>query len=189
MVVTAVCLSMFCSPAFAAEFPDVAPNAAYAEAVNALSEMGIIAGDDKGNFNPNNTITRAETAAIICRLLDVTDEAAKLRNAPFDDVPPDHWAAGCIAKAAAMGIVNGYGNGNFGTNDAVTYEQVITMLLRAWGYNPVVQEYGGYLQVADECGLTTAMNIGNTTPCSRSTMAVLCYRILNVAPYDYVIEE
>ena len=36
----------------AASFPDVAADADYADAVNYVSEQGIIVGDSAGNFNP-----------------------------------------------------------------------------------------------------------------------------------------
>lgn len=51
-------------------FADEASVADYAkEAVDTLASAGIINGSD-GNFNPANAITRAETAAILCRAAD-----------------------------------------------------------------------------------------------------------------------
>jgi len=35
-----------------------------------------------------------------------------------------------VAWASASGIVSGYGNGVFGTNDPVTHEQIVTILWR-----------------------------------------------------------
>ena len=48
---------------------------AFAEAVDVLSGMGVFKGRDTGDFAPADTITRAETAAIIYRLMtaDVND--------------------------------------------------------------------------------------------------------------------
>ena len=51
--------------------PDVPTDADYADAVYMLYRAGVLAGSDSaGNFNPNSTITRAETAAIITRIVD-----------------------------------------------------------------------------------------------------------------------
>ncbi|MEA4849723.1 MAG: S-layer homology domain-containing protein, partial [Clostridiaceae bacterium] len=41
------------------------------EAVTALAAMGIINGRDTGGFDPQATITRGESASIICKILDL----------------------------------------------------------------------------------------------------------------------
>lgn len=51
--------------------PDVPVDADYADAVYMLYRAGVLAGsDDAGSFNPNSTITRAEAAAVITRIID-----------------------------------------------------------------------------------------------------------------------
>ena len=51
--------------------PDVPINAEYADAVYMLYRAGILTGSDSnGTFNPDSTITRAEAAAIITRIVD-----------------------------------------------------------------------------------------------------------------------
>lgn len=53
--------------------PDVDMNSDYAEAVYLLYRAGILTGsDEKGTFNPKSTITRAEAATIISRIVDPT---------------------------------------------------------------------------------------------------------------------
>ena len=56
-------------PAFALEFSDVAEDADYAAAVDYISDLGIMVGDGTGRFNPDKTVTRAEMAATVCRML------------------------------------------------------------------------------------------------------------------------
>lgn len=145
------CVSMLCCSALAdvtnandvstgtlsdvGAFPDVPATAPYAEAVNTLHEYGIINGDNKGNFNPNSPVTRAEAAAMICRLLGMEEDAKRLSTDAFKDVPVNHWANGYIAKAAEQKIIGGYGNGKFGPNDPVTYLQLAKMLVCVWGYD------------------------------------------------------
>ena len=41
------------------------------------------------------------------------------------------WYCGYIETASEYGIINGYGNGEFGPNDTITHEQAITMIARA----------------------------------------------------------
>ncbi|MCA0970849.1 bifunctional 2',3'-cyclic-nucleotide 2'-phosphodiesterase/3'-nucleotidase [Halobacillus litoralis] len=51
----------------------------------------------------------------------------------FDDVPEDYWAASHIYDLAADGIINGYGDGEFGPEDAVTRGQFTEMIVRLLG--------------------------------------------------------
>ncbi len=166
-------------------FPDVPADAEYAEAANALCEMGIFTGDAQGNFNPNSTITRAETAVIMCRLMGVEEDAKALKESPFSDVPASHWAVSYIAKATELGIINGDGTGNFRPSDSVTYEQIIKMLVCAWGYGNIAEEKGGYpsgyLTMAEEMGFTEEVSFSPAENALRSGVAQLMHESLELA--------
>jgi len=51
-------------------FPDVDYTRWYGEAIKRVSELGIMIGDDKGNFRPNEPLTRGEAAQLACNILD-----------------------------------------------------------------------------------------------------------------------
>lgn len=168
---------IFC-PVFAASaFPDVDGYEEFAEAVAYVNEAGIMVGDNKGNFNPYNTVTRAEMATIICRMLNLTD-GLKASN-DFSDVPTSHWANIYVSKAAELGIVNGYGNGRFGPSDNVTYEQAVTMIVRAIGFADAAAELGGYpdgfIAFAEDAELTAGIQAEKGDPLSRSDIAMIIY--------------
>ena len=57
----------------------------------ALTERGIFKGDEKGNFRPKETITRAEVAA--STYTDISFEAKQKHT--FKDVPNNYWAEKC----------------------------------------------------------------------------------------------
>lgn len=182
IVATILAMVLLTCPALAASaFPDVNENAEYAEAVEYLNEVGIMVGDDKGNFNPNKTVTRAEMATIICRILGETENLPS-SNA-FTDVPVGHWANAYVGKAAELGIVNGYGNGKFGPSDPVTYEQAITMIVRAIGKAESAAMQGGYpngfLAVAEDNGLLNGLSIQNGEMLSRSKVAMIIVNYFN----------
>lgn len=60
--------------AFAATiFTDVDESAWYAEAVQSLTDKGIIKGYDDGTFKPSDNVNRAELAVTLNRLLDYLD--------------------------------------------------------------------------------------------------------------------
>ncbi|HVW67013.1 MAG TPA: S-layer homology domain-containing protein [Candidatus Peribacteraceae bacterium] len=48
-------------------FPDVSSNAYFANAVNGLSQIGIVRGYDNGTFGPNDSVTRGQVAVMIQR--------------------------------------------------------------------------------------------------------------------------
>ena len=58
-------LSMPASAANPQRFTDVAPDAWYAEAVNAMADAGIINGYGDGSFKPNNPMTAGELATVL----------------------------------------------------------------------------------------------------------------------------
>ena len=132
--------------AFAQSYTDVKDSDNYYEAIEMLSSLNILTGDkdDNGNavFRPNDTITRAEVAAIVERMQNIN--SASQTATVFTDVPSSHWASGYIAQANAAGIINGYGDGTFGPEDPVLYEQAIKMVVETIGYAPFVKDNGGY---------------------------------------------
>lgn len=176
----AVVFSMGIATSFAA-FTDVPSTVNYAEAVNILSNLGIITGYEDGTFRPNNTITRAEVATIIVRAMNLSETQGATA---FTDVPADHWAAGYINTAAQNGVINGMGDGTFAPGADVTYEQVVKMIVCALNYEIVASGKGGYptgyLSVASSNGITSGAAGTVGQPATRATVAKLLYNALEV---------
>ena len=171
-------------------YKDVDTSESYYTALAILSKLGIFAGDDKGNFNPNDTITRAEAAAVVIRMLGM-DGISGSQNTNFYDVPSSHWASANIATASSMGIIVGYGDGNFGPEDPVKYEEMITMIIRAMNYDPMVETKGtswpgNYLAVANTIGVRSTEGGSVGKEASRKVVASLAYSALK-APLMEVV--
>lgn len=170
----------------AASYTDVAADAKYGEAVNVLSSLNILKGYEDGTFKPDGDITRAEFAAVVCRLLGLEETANGAKGQQvFNDVPGDHWASGYVALASQQGIVNGYGDGNFGPEDKVLYEQAIKMVVAALGYTPMADVNGGYPGgyqiVAAQRGILANVNGGTTgVAATRAIVAQMSYNALEV---------
>ena len=156
-------------------YSDVEEGTYVSEAVTVLSNLDILNGYEDGTFKPEATITRAEMAKIVCETLGYYSMGSD--KTPFDDVEPKHWAAGYINTAASLGIINGYGNGKFGPEDTVTYEQAVKMVVCALGYEAMAADRGGwpagYTSVAANIGLTKGMSSS-----VRGDIAVLIYNAL-----------
>lgn len=105
-------------------FTDVESNWARKN-INKLADLGVVTGNPDGTFRPNSQITRAEIVTILVRLYDLDSETA----VSFDDTK-NHWAAGYISIAAALGYVNGFDAHRFGPNESLTREQMAVMIAR-----------------------------------------------------------
>ena len=109
-------------------FSDVSSDAWYADAVAWCKENGIMSGTSETAFSPDTPMTRAMLATVLHR---AAGEPVPEGTAPFSDVSPDTWYAEAVAWAAARGLVTGYGNGRFGTDDPITREQLAAILWRS----------------------------------------------------------
>jgi len=129
VLVIAMVLSSF-SFAFAANFEDVEGD--YEEAVNVLTALGVVTGYEDGTFRPERIVTRAEMAKLIVEILGYGDLVSGAKS-NFADTQ-GHWADPWIALAAGRGLVIGTGDGNFTPDRQVSYDEAITMVVRALGY-------------------------------------------------------
>ncbi|MBR3866773.1 MAG: S-layer homology domain-containing protein, partial [Butyricicoccus sp.] len=68
-LVLAMALS-FTMFAGAVAFDDVEIGSDYSAAISMLSDLNVISGDGKGNYNPNGTITRAEACVLIANIMN-----------------------------------------------------------------------------------------------------------------------
>lgn len=110
-------------------FDDVAADDWFAAEVQAAYNNGWIKGSD-GSFRPNDMITRAEAAAVICRVF--SDETPSKEESSFTDSDTfEVWAAEYIGMAEHMGIIKGYKDGSFRPNLSITRAEAAVMLYRA----------------------------------------------------------
>ena len=178
----AVAILATSASAFAVSFPDVDANASYAGAVEALTTLGVVNGDDNGKFNPENTVTRAEFAKMVVEALGAGSEAASSTDTKFVDAK-GHWAAGYIEVGVAKAFINGYDEKTFGPDDQVTYAQAVKMLVAAIGYETYASQQGGwpsgYLAYGSELDIIAGVTgVANDTALTRAQCAVLIYNTL-----------
>lgn len=97
--------------------------------VEVLASRWIVDGMQTGNFEPKQSVTRAEFAKMLV-------EAAGLKSGQADagsfrDVPDTHWASPWIEQAAAAGWVKGFEGSLFKPSAVITREQMMVMLVNA----------------------------------------------------------
>ena len=110
-------------------FIDIAPDAWYKDAVQYAYDNGLMTGVSATEFAPEATTTRAMIVSILARLEGVTTAQA----AGFADVD-DEWYATAVNWAANVGVVNGYEDGTFKPNTAITREQLAAILMNYAAY-------------------------------------------------------
>ena len=108
-------------------FADLKTDGWYHDGIHYGVEKGLFNGMSEGYFEPAAATTRAQFVVILWRL-EGCPEVVGAED--FTDVTADQWYTKAINWAASQGIVGGYGNGLFGTNDVITREQMATLLYR-----------------------------------------------------------
>ena len=114
-------------PAPAMPFTDVKEGDWFYEEVLYAYENGLMNGVGDNRFAPNSATTRGMLVTILYRL---EGEPAVTGEAGFDDVAAGQWYTDAVIWAAANDIVNGIGDNQFGPENTLTREQLVTMLYR-----------------------------------------------------------
>jgi len=96
-------------------------------AIEGLAERGIINGRSNTAFAPNETMTRAEFAAIITRGLNLPD----IQTATFSDVRASAWYSRAIRTAFFYEIINGTSASTFNPGGTITRQEAAVMVTRA----------------------------------------------------------
>ena len=160
------------------------------EAVDVMNAIGVLVGDEKGNFNAKDNLTRAQAAKIVCVMLlgkDASDALSLKSN--FTDV--SGWAESYIAYCASQGIVAGVGDGKFDPNGKLTGYQFAKMLLVALGYDAELESMIGsdwqvnVAKLAISAGLTDGLNIALSKVITRDEAAKMAFNTLKATMVAY----
>lgn len=110
-------------------FGDVDQSQWYHDAVDWAIESGAMSGyADRDEFGPEDTLTRAQLAAIAFNLAGKPQVEG---SADFSDLEDGAWYANPVAWAVQKGLFSGYDDSDlFGPNDGLTREQAAVVLMR-----------------------------------------------------------
>lgn len=181
-------------------FSDIAAHENRA-AIEALASRGIINGYDGTHFGPDQTMTRAQFAAIMVRGLGLPTTTAD----KFTDVRPTDWFASYVGAAYAYGIVNGTSASAFTPNGTITRQEAAVMAARAAklcgmddtlsdaAVRDTLAQFGDYVTVSPwareglafcyDSGIldASALNIQPKTAIKRCEIAQMLYHMLSSA--------
>lgn len=156
-VITALSVILGAGVCFA-DYSDVSSDDACYKAVSRLRDFNIMSGYEDGTFKPDSDVTRAETARLLCSVMNQEGYHA---DTYFIDVPETHWAAKYISYIKEMGTISGYEDGTFRPESNITYNEFLKMVLSIVGYDTFAKAQGGYpvgyIKCAGQQGITAGI--------------------------------
>ncbi|MBR6312271.1 MAG: S-layer homology domain-containing protein [Oscillospiraceae bacterium] len=177
-----------------AEFADadqISPK--FADACGVMNGLGILKGDQNGNFNPQGNLTRGQAMKIITYLkLGKGADSLTATSAPFNDVPATAWEAPFVAYCKNAKITNGYGDGNFGKDDELSGYAFAKFLLAALGYGANDEYVGDQWKIAVASdALAQGLFKGiegylSDEPLPREVAAQLAFNAAQITPVKYI---
>ncbi|BCL39379.1 glycoside hydrolase family 10 protein [Nostoc sp. MS1] len=166
--------------------------------IEALSKRRILNGYADGTFRPNNPVNRAEFAAIIAAVFNLSVKRPYIN---FTDIPANFWAASAIKKAYETGFLSGFPDKTFRPGNQISRGDVLVSLVNgleiASKIKPdlldklpqiyqdadTIPGYGrNQIAIATSAGLvasfpnTKLLNFGNAT--TRGDVAAIIYQAL-----------
>ena len=215
LLTVVLCFGLFTMPAFSA-FTDVEEGHRHSQSIAYLTEKGVINGYEDGSFKPESTITRAEFLKMLleflgfgnvygdaivktgfsdvdAKLMEVTSKTEEGKQETSSTYTAQHWATGYIKLAVDKGVVNGYGDGTFGPDDPVKYEEAIKMMVCCLGREEHAitraQSIGanlwpdGYLSIGNDLMISKSTEYLLGGNASRSNIAQMLYNVKDVQVY------
>ena len=151
-------------------------------AADRMVELGIYKGDQNGNLNLDQGLSRAELAALLTRIrgdegLVTGNPSAYAAKCLFTDVPD--WAKTYVGYCADNSLMNGYSTTQFGPGDPVTPGQACTVILRHLQYPETDWSYLTATVKAASVGLVPDSGMEGAT-ITRGNMAIIISRALEM---------
>ena len=162
--------------ASAKDYKDVKGTDNYANAIDALSNLGILDGFEDGTFKPEGRLTRAQAAKIIAvvnnakttgKIKTGEEIAALYKNAQNTFVDcNDSWARPFISYCRITGLADGMTATTYAPDRQLTGVQWLKLMLTTLGFETPKEGYTGtgwdvnVLNRANEIGLTAGLAEG-----------------------------
>lgn len=157
-------------------------NAKYLEAIEFISDLGLVSGEIKAN-EPAQRSALAELA-----VLSVGSGIQSPADTQFDDVKSDDPRSGYILAAKEKGLMVGYSDGIFEPNGSVSFEQLAVVMTRMTGYDEIAEIAGGtvgaYMQAANKAGLLKGLSVKDSSAVTFGELAYAMERALDIEIMD-----
>jgi len=115
-------------PGQTSPFPDVAPNNPNYIFINYLNQRGIIGCFPDGSYHPQEGLTRAQAAVVMCKSAGLS--TPDVNTSEFIDVAVNHWAVKYINASAKAGYLKGFPDGSYQPEAKLTRAQGVSLIMR-----------------------------------------------------------
>lgn len=167
----------------------------YKEAIEFISSRDIVQGYSDGTYKPDQTINRAELLKVVLESNLVTDYLETFSSQEcFSDVPANSWFTKYVCAAKEEEIVQGYEDGTFRPEKAVSFVEALKIMTIAYGLPyPASSEawYKESVNDASEKQIIPPDTIAFDQPFTRGQMAEMLARLIkfNEGTLDEYLEE
>ncbi|MGH2684794.1 MAG: S-layer homology domain-containing protein, partial [Actinomycetota bacterium] len=141
-----------CTPSVApTAFTDIEGNA-HQHLIHCLSRFGIVKGISTTEFGPGRTITRAQLASLVVRMLERFGEELPMpATRRFTDTAGSVHAD-AVERLAAAGILHGTSYTKFSPNRAATRAEATTLVVRGYDLVLGIEMYNAGVEFDDVSG-------------------------------------
>lgn len=150
-----------------------------------MQSFGIVRGDENGDLNLSDAISRAEFSAMMVRTLKMEDWI--YTDDAFSDVYKSDWFYEDVMRLTMVGIISGFADGTFRPNDYITTEEASKMLVVALGYGDEAEKMGGYpsgyIAMANKLHVLRDVNT-SAEKLTRADIIMMLYNSLDVSPLE-----
>ena len=165
------------------------------EMLNGEDHYAYLLGYEDGTVRPNGSISRAEVATVLFRLLKDDVRAQNLtKDNAYSDVSDTAWYAAAVSTLSKMGVISGYPDGTFRPNAPITRAEFAAMIARFdetarsadtpftdisghWAENAIGKAYGnGWVEGSSKTVFCPESNL------TRAETATLLNRVLHRLP-------
>lgn len=177
------------------DFKDISGHWAEKEIIE-LAKQGIVKGKTEELFMPEETVTRAEFAAMIRRALELEPKAYQNK---IPDILKDTWYADEIQAMIDAGIMSGDADGKFRPDDTMTRQEMAKVIVSAYSFKTGITDITGeelafddnsqiaawaeeFVSKAAALGLITGMENNTFAPnnnMTRAQAAMVIFRLVN----------
>ena len=148
-----------------------------------MQAFGIVRGDEEGNLNLEDAVTRAEFSAMMVRMLKMEDWY--YTDYAFTDVSAEEWYYEDVMRLTTVGIIAGFEDGTFRPEDSITAAEASKMIVVALGYGSEAEGMGGYpsgyVTMANRLKVLSGIEAAPEEALTRADIINMLYNSMDVA--------
>jgi len=130
--------------------------------VELAAAKGLVEGVGGGRYDPGKAVTRAEFTVMLVRALGRGSASVNGNTAAYSDVGASTWYSGAVTEAKALGLLDFVQGGSFKPNQALTREEMASMLASVIRLEqPAISSNGVNLDDYKDLGSVDASHLEN----------------------------